>query len=71
MLEELTMKTNLEIIREFYETLNPELIDPDVDWNVADGFPVDGHYQGRKAVQEWAAELAAQFDIGRMCPNNC
>jgi len=46
------MKTNLEIIREFYETMNPEIIDPDVDWKLADGFPADGHYHGRKAVVE-------------------
>jgi uncharacterized protein len=55
------MRTNLEIVREFYETLNPELIDPDVDWNVADSC-IDSHYQGRKAVQGWANELAAQSD---------
>lgn len=56
------MKTNLEIIREFYETLNIELVDPDVDWNVANGFFMDGHYQGRQAIQEWVAKLTAQFD---------
>lgn len=62
------MKTNLEIIREFYETLNLELVDPDVDWKVADGLLVDGHYQGRKAVQEWADKLAAQFDDWKNVP---
>ena len=62
------MKTNLEIIREFYETLNLELVDPEVDWNVADGLLVDGHYQGRKAMQEWANKLAAQFDDWKHVP---
>ncbi|NJK52558.1 MAG: hypothetical protein HC936_06525 [Leptolyngbyaceae cyanobacterium SU_3_3] len=55
------MKTNLEIIREFYETLNPELVDPHVDRNVADSF-TDNRYQGQKAVQEWAATFAMSFE---------
>ncbi|MBD2067764.1 nuclear transport factor 2 family protein [Leptolyngbya sp. FACHB-671] len=62
------MKTNLEIIREFYETLNFELVAPDVDWKVSDSFPADSHYQGRKRVQEWAAELAVQFHDWKNVP---
>jgi uncharacterized protein len=61
------MKTNLKIIQEFYETLNPELVDPHMDWNVADSF-MDSHYQGRKAVQEWADELATQSNDWQNLP---
>jgi uncharacterized protein len=64
------MKTNLEIIQEFYATMNPEIIDPEVDWKLADGFPADGHYHGRKAViEEWFPKLVAQFDDWRGVPD--
>jgi uncharacterized protein len=68
MLEELTVKTNLEIVREFYETLNPELVDPDVDRNIADSF-TDGHYHGRQAIQEQIAQVIAQFDNWKDVPD--
>lgn len=51
------MKTNLEIVREFYETLNPELVDPDADWNVTDGFFINDHYHGRQAAHSCTALL--------------
>lgn len=64
------LKTNLEIIQEFYETLNPEIIDPNVDWKLAEGFPADGHYHGRKAVlEEWYPKLVAQFDDWKGIPD--
>ena len=63
------MKTNLEIIKKWYETLDPEIVDPDVDWKLADGFPADGHYRGRKAVfEEWLPKLLAQFDNWKATP---
>jgi hypothetical protein len=63
------MKTNLEIIKEWYETLNPEIVAPNVDWKLADGFPADGHYHGRKAVfEEWLPKLLAQFDEWKATP---
>jgi hypothetical protein len=56
-------KSNIEIIREWYATLNPDIVDENVDWELADGFPADGHYHGRQAVfAEWWPKLAAQFD---------
>jgi uncharacterized protein len=69
MPEEPTLKTNLEIVREFYETLDPELVDPDVDWKVTDSFSVDSHYDGRQAVQKWVTRLAAQFDNWKDIPD--
>jgi uncharacterized protein len=67
--KELAMKTNLEIIREFYETLDLELVDPDVDENVADGCSMNGYYRGRQAVQEWIAKLTARFDNWKDVPD--
>ncbi|MBW4579090.1 MAG: nuclear transport factor 2 family protein [Tildeniella nuda ZEHNDER 1965/U140] len=63
------MKTNLEIVREFYKTLNSELVDPDVDWNVADSFSLGIHHHGRQAVQKWVTRLAAQFDNWKDMPD--
>ena len=62
-------KSNLEIIREWYATLNPEILDENVDWKLADGFPADGHYHGRKTVfEEWWPKHAAQFDDWKATP---
>ena len=62
-------KSNIEIIREWYATLNPDIVDENVDWELADGFPADGHYHGRQAVfAEWWPKLAAQFDAWKATP---
>ena len=62
-------KSNLETIREWYATINPEILDENVDWKLADGFPADGHYHGRKAVfEDWWPKLAAQFDDWKATP---
>jgi uncharacterized protein len=63
------MKTNLEIIREFYETLDLELVDPDVDGHITDGCSMNGHYRGRQGVQEWIAQLTARFDNWKDLPD--
>ena len=62
-------KSNIEIIREWYATLNPDFLDKNIDWQLADGFPADGHYHGREAVfTKWWPKLAAQFDDWKATP---
>jgi uncharacterized protein len=63
------VKTNIEIVREFYETLDPELVAPDMNWRVTDGFSLDSYYHGRQAMQKWVTRLAAQFDNWQDVPD--
>jgi len=61
--------SNIELIRKWYETLDPEFLDEDIDWRLAEGFPADGHYRGRKPVfEEWWPKLAALFDEWKATP---
>ena len=65
----MAQKGNFEIIREWYATLNPEILDENVDWRLADGFPADGRYHGRRAVfEDWWPRLAAQFEDWKATP---
>lgn len=54
--------TNEQLIRDFYATWNPEHLAEDVEWRMAQGFPSDGHYRGRRAVfEDWYPRHAAIF----------
>lgn len=60
---------NLGIIRRWYETLDPTILDEDVDWKLAEGFPSGGHYRGRRAVlEDWWPRHAALFDAWKAIP---
>ncbi|WP_144300077.1 nuclear transport factor 2 family protein [Elioraea rosea] len=60
---------NLAIIRRWYATRDPALLDEAVDWVMADGFPVGGHYRGSRTVLEvWWPKLMAVFSEWRAAP---
>jgi ketosteroid isomerase-like protein len=55
--------SNLDIVRRWYATFDPDLVHEDIEWNLAEGFPSEGHYRGRKAVfEEWWPKLCTYFD---------
>lgn len=70
------MSPNVEIIRRWYESADRELLDPNIEWLIAEGFPSGGRYVGRKAVfeeffprllsnfSEWGAKLDEILDAG-------
>lgn len=62
---------NAAIVRDFYATWNPEDLAEDVEWRLAEGFPSDGHYRGRKAVfEEWWPRHAALFPEWKANPEH-
>ncbi len=54
--------TNADIVRDFYATFNPDHLDEDVEWRLAEGFPSEGHYRGRAGVfEQWWPRHTAIF----------
>jgi len=53
---------NVALIRQWYSTLDRSLMAPDVVWNITEGFPHGGIYQGHDAVfGEFFSRLQADF----------
>ena len=62
-------ENNVEIVRRFYAMLDPAILDENIDWKLADGFPTGGRYRGRKAVfEEWWPRHASQFSEWQATP---
>jgi hypothetical protein len=57
------MVTNLEVVRAWYDSGNPDLIDPQIEWLIPKGYPGGGNYYGRDAVfNDYFPKLLANFD---------
>lgn len=55
-------QANLEIIRDWYKTHNPELLSPECVWEIAEGFPSSGTYIGPQAIfNEFFPNLLEHF----------
>jgi uncharacterized protein len=62
--------TNLRRIEDWYRLLGEDFVDEDAEWQLADGFPADGKYVGRRQIFDvWLPELLAQFDNWRAQPH--
>ncbi len=60
---------NLAIVRRWYATRDPALLDEAVDWVLAEGFPVGGHWRGRRKVLEvWWPKLMSVFSAWQASP---
>jgi ketosteroid isomerase-like protein len=54
--------SNVETVRRFYATRDPAILDENIDWKLADGFPTGGRYRGRKAVfEDWWPRQDSHF----------
>ncbi len=55
---------DVEIIRRWYDTHDPNLINPECVWEIAEGFPHGGTYTSAKAVlEEFFPRLLADFEV--------
>lgn len=60
---EQNFKTPADIVNRWYDTREPELFHEDVSFNVCSTFPLNGTYNGRKAVYEnFFAKLIPMFE---------
>ncbi|HYF06593.1 MAG TPA: nuclear transport factor 2 family protein [Acetobacteraceae bacterium] len=60
---------NAAIIRRFYDTFDPAILDPEVEWTLAEGFHLSGTWRGPRAVlEEWWPRHAARFSATRAIP---
>jgi uncharacterized protein len=63
--------TDAELVSDFYATWNQDHLAEDVEWRMAEGFPSDGHYRGRRAVfEEWWPRHAELFPEWRAEPEH-
>lgn len=54
--------SDVETVRRFHATLDPSILDGEVEWVLAEGFPAGGRHRGRRAVfEEWWPRHAALF----------
>lgn len=60
---------NRGIIRRWYATRDPPLLDEAVDWSLARSFPVGGRYLGKRAVLGlWWPRMEAMFSAWAAIP---
>ncbi len=64
------MVTNLDVVRAWYDSGNPDLIDPQIEWLIPKGYPGGGNYYGRDAVfNDYFPKLLANFDQWTATPD--
>jgi hypothetical protein len=57
------MKSNLEVVKDWYTTFNQDLIHPDIEWEVVEGYSGGGKYYGTQAVfEDFLPQLTADFE---------